>query len=64
MKTLRELTAELQTLCHDGYSNCPVLVSVLEAHYKAGDVLKMSVGNDEADSRTYFVIDTEPISDR
>ena len=61
MKTLRELTAELQTLCHEGYSDCPVLISVLEAHYNVGEVHKMEVG-DENSSRTYFVLDTEVLN--
>lgn len=64
MKKLRDLTAELQTLCHEGYSDCPVLVSVLEAHYKAGDVHKMSIGNDDdpKNLKIYFVIDTETLN--
>ena len=63
MKTLRELTAELQTLCHEGFSECPVLTSVLEAIYKIGDVHKMTVGNNERDRKTYFVLDTEVLND-
>lgn len=61
MKTLRELTTELQTLCHEGYSDCPVLTSVLEAHYNVGEVRKMEVGDDN-NSRTYFVLDTEVLN--
>lgn len=61
MKTLRELTAELQTLCHEGYSDCPVLTSVLEAHYNVGEVRKMEVGDDN-NSRTYFVLGTEVLN--
>ena len=63
MKSLRDLTAELQTLCHEGYSDCPVLVSVLEAHYKAGGIHKMTVGNGDVADRTYFVIDTEVLNE-
>ena len=61
MKTLRELTAELQTLCHEGYSDCPVLTSVLEAHYNVGEIHKMEVGNDD-NSKTYFVLGTEVLN--
>lgn len=61
MKTLRELTTELQTLCHEGYSDCPVLTSVLEAHYSVGEIHKMEVGNNN-NSRTYFVLDTEVLN--
>lgn len=57
--TLRELTTRLQTLCHDGYSNHEIGVQVLDAFYKTGDVLKVSVGNSDKDERIYFVIDTE-----
>ena len=63
MKTLRELTTELRTLCNEGYSDVPVLTSVLEAIYKVGDVHKMTVGNDEQNSKTYFVFDTEVLND-
>lgn len=63
MKTLSELTSELQTLCHEGFSECPVLTSVLEAMYKIGDVHKMTVGNNERDRKTYFVLDTEVLND-
>ena len=61
MKTLRELVTELQTLCHEGYSDCPVLTSVLEAHYNVGEVHKMEVGNDD-NFKTYFVLDTEVLN--
>lgn len=61
MKTLRELTTELQTLCHEGYSDCPVLTSVLEAHYNVGEVHKMEVC-DENSHKTYFVLDTEVLN--
>lgn len=63
MKTLRELTTELQTLCHEGFSDCPVLTAVLEAMYKVGDVHKVTVSNDEQNSKTYFVLDTEVLND-
>jgi len=56
--TLGELTTRLQTLCHDGWTNHTVGIKVLDAHYDIGEVLKVSVGNDEHE-KIYFVIDTE-----
>lgn len=58
--TLGELTTRLQTLCHDGWTNHTVGVKVLDAHYNIGEVLKVTIGNDEdEDKKIYFVIDTE-----
>lgn len=59
---LGELTTRLQTLCHDGWAEHPVGIKVLNALYDIGDVLKVTVGNDEdedEDKKIYFVIDTE-----
>ena len=56
-KTLVELTSELQTLCHEGYSNCPVNILVLDGFYKLGNVLKTSIGNTDEDSRTVISIE-------
>ena len=61
MKTLRELTTELPTLCHEGYSDCPVLTSVLEAHYNVGEIHKMEVFGENS-HKTYFVLDTEVLN--
>lgn len=63
MKTLRELTTELQTLCHEGHSDCPVLTSVLEAHYKIGEVHEMNVYDKDGNEKKYFVLDTEVLND-
>lgn len=59
--TLGELTTRLQTLCHDGWATHPVGIKVLDAHYDIGEVLKVSVGNDDIpeNQKIYFVIDTE-----
>lgn len=56
--TLGELTTRLQTLCHDGWAEHEVCIKVLDAHYKTGDVLKVTVGDNNSE-RIYFVIDTE-----
>ena len=40
-KTLQELTTELQTLCHEGYSNCEVAVMVNDEIFAAGEVRKV-----------------------
>ena len=57
---LRELTARLQTLCYDGWSEKTVGIKILDAHYDIGEVLKVTIGNEEdEDKKVYFVIDTE-----
>lgn len=57
---LRELTARLQSLCYEGWAEKTVGIKVLDAHYDIGEVLKVTVGNDEDDTKKiYFVIDTE-----
>lgn len=55
---LGELTTRLQTLCHDGWAEHEIGIKVLDAHYKTGDVLKVTIGDDDSE-RIYFVIDTE-----
>ena len=44
---LNELTEKLQTLCHEGFSECDVVIGVLDTFYDIEDVHKVSVGNDD-----------------
>ncbi len=53
-KTLRDITTEFQTHCHEGESNSKVKVKILDAYYDISDIKKIVAGNE-----TYFVIDTE-----
>lgn len=53
-KTLRDITTEFQTHCHEGESNARVKVKILDAYYEVADIKKIMAGND-----TYFVIETE-----
>ena len=53
-KTLQELTAELQTIAHNGHAQDCVYIKILDGIYKIKDIKKIVAGNE-----TYFVIDTE-----
>lgn len=53
-KTLRDLTTECQTHCHEGESNSKVKIKILDAYYEIAAIKKIVAGNE-----TYFVIDTE-----
>lgn len=39
--TLRELAAELQALCYEGYSECEVAVRISGRMYGCGDVTRV-----------------------
>lgn len=56
-KVLRDLTTELQTLCHDGNSNAEIGIKILDSYYKIGDVKKLIVRGENA--REVFVIEAE-----
>ena len=64
LRELSDLTTELQSLCHEGHSKAPVLIRVLDGIYKVGAVNKMTVGNNEDDRRTCFVINALPINEK
>lgn len=53
-KTLRDITTELQTHCHNGESEKKLKIKILDAFYDIGEIKKVVSGNE-----TYFVIDTE-----
>ena len=53
---LNELTEKLQTLCHEGYSNCEVVLGVLDGKYKIDNVYKVEIGKDDSDTRVIFTI--------
>ena len=54
-KTLRELTTVLQTLCHEGHSNCEVLIGHLDNVYDIDDIKTQS----DPDGKISFVIKAE-----
>lgn len=64
IKTLGKLTTELQTVCHEGFAECEVLIAIDDAFFRAGNINKVTVGNNETDSKTYFAIQAERLSDR
>ena len=54
-KNLRELTTELQTLCHEGYSNCEVIINRLDGVYDIGEIKPYSKPSGEI----FFVLKAE-----
>ena len=56
-KVLRDLTTELQTICHDGKSDCEIGIKVLDSYYKIGNIKKLVVSGEKA--REVFVIEAE-----
>jgi hypothetical protein len=54
-KTLRELSTELQTLCHEGYSDCEVIINRLNGVYDVGEIQPYS----KPDGSIFFVIKAE-----
>lgn len=53
-KTMRDISTELQTHCHEGESNKKLKIKVLDAYYNIGAIKKIVAGDE-----TYFVIETE-----
>lgn len=56
-KILRDLTTELQTLCHEGNSNAEIGIKILDSYYKIGSIKKLVVSGENA--REIFVIEAE-----
>ena len=56
-KVLRELTTELQTLCHEGNSNAEIGIKILDSYYKIGKIKKEIVYGEK--TREVFVIEAE-----
>lgn len=52
---MRKLTTELQTHCHNGDSNCNVVIKVLDAYYKIKGIKRGHSGTNE----TVFIIEAE-----
>ena len=53
-KTLREITTELQTQCHEGESERKLKIKILDAYYDIGEIKKVVAGNE-----VYFIIEAE-----
>lgn len=51
-KILRDITTDFQTLCHDGESNTPLKIKVLDAIYDVGRIQKIKSGEND-----YFIIE-------
>ena len=49
---LRELTTELQTHCHNGDSECRVVIKVLDAYYK---IKCVTVGHNGTGEKVFII---------
>lgn len=56
---LGKLTAELQTICHEGHSLDEVKIKILDAYYSVEDIKLMTVSKDDNSSTPYVIIDTK-----
>lgn len=56
-KTLRDLTTDLQTICHNGMSDCEVGIKILDSFYKVGEIKKVVVHGEQP--REVFVIEAK-----
>ena len=56
-KVLREITTELQTLCHEGMADVEIGIKVLDGFYKIGRIKKEIVSGEN--TREVFVIEAE-----
>ena len=61
MKTLVDLSTEAQTWCHLGESQAEIYVKIMDSYYK---VKRLTREHFDCVDKTYFIIDTEPISDK
>ena len=57
-KTLQELTAELQTIAHNGYAQDCVYIKILDVIYKIKDIQKNIITKKDNSEETIIVIDT------
>ena len=56
-KTIRDFTAELQTIGHDGFANCEVCIRVNDGYYRIGKISRAVVHGET--NREVFIIEAE-----
>lgn len=56
-KTIRDFTAELQTIGHDGFANCEVCIRVNDGYYRIGKISRAVVHGET--TREVFTIEAE-----
>ena len=54
-KIIRDLTTELQTIDHDGFADCEVVIRRLDAVYKVGKIKPYET----PEGKVFFVIEAE-----
>ena len=55
--TIRDITASLQTIGHDGYADCEVCIKVHDGFYKIGKISRAVVHGET--TREVFTIEAE-----
>ena len=53
--TIRDITASLQTIGHEGYADCEVFIKRLDGVYDVGKIKPYETPN----GKTFFVIEAE-----
>ena len=56
-KTIRDFTAELQTIGHDGFADCEVCIKLHDGFYKIGKISRAVVHGET--KREVFTIEAE-----
>ena len=56
-KTIRDVTAELQTIGHEGYADCEICIKLHDGFYKIGKISKAVVHGEK--TREVFTIEAE-----
>ena len=55
--TIRDITASLQTIGHDGYADCEVCIKVQDGYYRIGKISRAVVHGEH--TREVFTIEAE-----
>ena len=56
-KTIRDFTAELQTIGHDGFADCEICIRVDDGYYRIGKISRTVVSGET--KREVFTIEAE-----
>ena len=56
-KTIRDVTAALQTIGHEGYADCEICIKLHDGFYKIGKISKAVVHGEK--TREVFTIEAE-----
>ena len=58
-KTIRDFTAELQTIGHDGFADCEICIKLHDGIYRVGKISKAVVHGEN--TKEVFTIEAESV---